>query len=222
MSQQVVQPAPKGTEQSTPSVPAYAWTILVVAYIAGVAAPLNQFKVSPVMPVLMETFNISISTAGWLMSVFAVTGFLLAIPAGIILQKLGLKTTGLLAMGFLVVGSVLGAISSSAGLMMFSRVIEGVGMGLIAVVAPAAIAMWFPREKQGTPMGIWATWVPVGSIIMFILAPAMASAMGGNRCGGSEQPLHSWHLSWSGCSCACLPIWQRQRVPAARPVNPRI
>lgn len=204
MSQQVVQPAPKGTEQSTPTVPAYAWTILVVAYIAGVAAPLNQFKVSPVMPVLMETFNISISTAGWLMSVFAVTGFLLAIPAGIILQKLGLKTTGLIAMGFLVVGSVLGAISSSAGLMMFSRVVEGVGMGLIAVVAPAAIAMWFPREKQGTPMGIWATWVPVGSILMFILAPAMASAMG-------------WQsVWWFGAAFALLAfilVWLFLRMP---------
>jgi nitrate/nitrite transporter NarK len=46
-------------------------------------------------------------------------------------------------------------------------------MGLIAVVAPAVIAMWFPAERRGTPMGIWATWVPVGSVIMYVLAPAL-------------------------------------------------
>ena len=63
--------------------------------------------------------------------------------------------------------------------MLFSRVIEGgVGMGLIAVVAPASIGMWFPVEKQGVPNGLWATWVPVGSVIMFILAPALAAAFG--------------------------------------------
>jgi MFS family permease len=55
-------------------------------------------------------------------------------------------------------------------------VIEGSGMGLIAVVAPAAIAMWFPPEKQGTAMGIWSTWVPVGSIIAFVLAPTIAAS----------------------------------------------
>ncbi len=51
-------------------------------------------------------------------------------------------------------------------------------MGLIAVVAPAAIAVWFPRDRQGMPMGLWATWVPVGSLLMYILGPAMVAAGG--------------------------------------------
>lgn len=160
------------------SVPSYAWVILAVAFIASVAAPLNQFKVAPVMPVLMEAFQLSMASAGMLMSIFAITGFILALPAGMIVQRFGLKMTGLIAMGCLVVGSVIGALSTSSGLMLFSRLIEGVGMGLIAVAAPAAIAMWFPPSKQGAPMGIWATWVPVGSVLMFILAPAMATAFG--------------------------------------------
>lgn len=174
---QTVQPVPQPEKQMA-EVPSYAWVILAVAFIASVAAPLNQFKVPPVMPVLMEAFGLSLGGAGWLMSVFAVTGFLLALPAGLILQRLGLKITALIAMGSLVVGSALGGISNTAGLMLFSRVIEGIGMGLIAVTAPAAIAMWFPREKQGTPMGIWATWVPLGTVLMFVLAPAMTTAYG--------------------------------------------
>jgi nitrate/nitrite transporter NarK len=63
-------------------------------------------------------------------------------------------------------------------LLLTSRVIEGIGMGLIAVVAPAVIAVWFPPEKQGTPMGIWATWVPVGTVIMMLLAPRLGLAAG--------------------------------------------
>ncbi len=159
-------------------IPPYAWVILAVAFIASVAAPLNQFKASPVIPVLMEVFGFSLGRAGLLMSVFAITGLVLALPAGLITQRLGLKPTALIATGCLVVGSSLGALSSSAAVMLFSRVIEGVGMGLLAVVAPAAIAMWFPRSRQGTPMGIWATWVPVGGILSFVVAPPMAAAFG--------------------------------------------
>lgn len=158
--------------------PAYAWVILAVAYIASVAAPLSQSKVPPVMPVLMEAFNLSLTSTGMLMSVFAITGFILALPAGLILQRLGLRVTSLIAMGCLVIGSALGALSTTTGLLLFSRVVEGVGMGLIAVVAPAAIVMWFPPKKQGTPMGIWATWAPLGSSLMFVLAPWMADAFG--------------------------------------------
>lgn len=158
--------------------PPYAWVILIIVFLASVAAPLNQNKVPPLMPVLMDAFEITLSQAGLLMSVFSVTGLILALPTGIILQKIGPKVTGLIALGSLIVGSALGAFSGSMGLMLTSRVIEGVGMGLIAVVAPAVIALWFPPAKQGTPMGIWATWVPVGSVIMLLLAPRLGLAAG--------------------------------------------
>jgi MFS family permease len=160
------------------SVPGYAWIILLVVFLASVAGPVNQFKVPPLMPVLIETFRLNLSQAGLLMSVFAFTGLILALPAGVILQKLGPKRAGLLALGCLGIGSAWGAFSNGAGWLLASRVLEGVGMGLIGVVAPASIALWFPRQKQGTPMGIWATWVPVGSVIMYNLAPALESSAG--------------------------------------------
>jgi nitrate/nitrite transporter NarK len=165
-------------EKKEVSVPSYAWVILAVAFMASVAAPLTQFKVAPIMPVLMEVFKLSPTQAGMLMSMFAITGFVLALPAGLILQRVGLKITGMIAMGFLIVGALMGIFSSTAGLMFTSRVVEGAGMALIAVVAPASIGMWFPREKQGTPMGLWATWVPVGSVLMFLIAPPLATSFG--------------------------------------------
>jgi MFS family permease len=156
----------------------YAWVILLVAFLASVAAPLESIQSATVMPVLMEAFPVESNQAGMLMSVFALTGLILALPAGIIIQKLGPKVAGLIAVGSLAVGSTAGSGFGTAGLMLFSRVIEGVGMGLIAVVAPASITMWFPREKQGVPMGLWATWVPVGSLIMYNLAPWLATTFG--------------------------------------------
>jgi MFS family permease len=157
---------------------AYAWVILAVLYIASVASALNQFKVPPVLPVLIRAFNLSLSNAGMLMSIFSLTGFLLALPAGFILRRLGLRTTGMIAVGAVFVGSTLGIFCSTANSMLATRFIEGAGIGLITIVAPAAISLWFPAEMRGTPLGLWTTCMPVGSIIMFNLAPWLAELGG--------------------------------------------
>lgn len=210
MTRPTVPPNQNLAVRSAPAVPAYAWVVLAVVFLASVAAPLNQFKVPPVMPVLMETFRVNLTMAGLLMSIFAVTGFILAIPGGFIFQKLGARVTGLLALGCLVIGAAVGALSGTAQVLLLSRIVEGVGMALIAVVAPAVIAVWFPARRRGTPMGIWATWVPVGSVIMFNLAPAL-------------EPGYGWQaVWWFGAAFALLALVLYAaflRLPAA-PVEP--
>jgi MFS family permease len=149
------------------------WFILIIILLASMAAPLNQFKVPPVMPLLMEAFGASAAQAGLLMSLFAITGLLLAIPAGFIFQKLGYRLTGLIAILSLVIGAASGALTRAFDIMLATRFVEGAGMSLMSVVAPAAIALWFSEEKRGKAMGVWAVWVPLGSTIMFLLAPAL-------------------------------------------------
>lgn len=156
--------------------PGYAWIVLFAIYLATLAAPLNQTKVSPVLPLLRETFGLDYSSAGWLISIFSIMGFVLALPAGFILQKIGIKITGLISVGSLMIGSALGALAGGAGLLFFGRFIEGIGMGLIMVAAPAAISIWFPAEKRGLPMGLWASSVGVGIIAAMNLAPKLVAA----------------------------------------------
>jgi MFS family permease len=155
-----------------------AWLTLVVLLLFSIAAPLNQFKVPPIIPVLMTSLGLSVSGAGMLMSVYAVTGLILAIPSGFILQRVGFRITGLIAGGSIVIGSVLGALSATIGTLLVSRVIEGAGTGFMAVLAPALIAQWFVASRRGTAMGIWSAWVPIGSAVTLIVAPPLAQAYG--------------------------------------------
>ena len=152
--------------------------ILAVLYIASVAAALNQFKVPPVLPILIRAFDLSLTNAGMMMSVFSLMGFLLALPAGFIMQRLGLKATGMIAVGAVFIGSGFGSFCSAAAWMLASRFIEGAGIGLLTIVAPAAISIWFPAEKRGVPLGLWSTCMPAGNILMFNLAPRMAEWAG--------------------------------------------
>jgi MFS family permease len=187
MTGAVVLPISRSVEKPS----AYAWVILAILCIVSVASALNQFKVPPVLPVLIRAFNLSLSNAGMLMSVFSFTGILLALPAGFILQRLGLRTTGLIAIGAVFIGSGLGMFCYTANAMLATRFIEGAGLGLITIIAPAAISIWFPAEKRGTPLGLWTTCMPVGSIIMFNLAPWLAE-------------LGGWQFIWKVGAAASL------------------
>lgn len=168
--------SPAGKRQANRA--AMAWLTLVVLLLFSIAAPLNQFKVPPIMTVLMDALGLSISGAGWLMSVYAVTGLILALPAGLIFQKTGPRFTGLLAGGSIIIGALLGALSPNVGGLLASRVIEGAGTSFMAVLAPAIIAQWFPAHRRGTAMGIWSTWVPVGTVATLLLAPVLVQMAG--------------------------------------------
>jgi len=150
------------------------WVILFIILLTSVAAPLNMFKVPPVLPLLMDYFRLSAGNAGSLMSVFALSGLLLAIPVGYLSQRLGYRMTGLIGLFSLIMGAGMGAFSQGAKSMLLSRFIEGIGMSLIAVSGPAMIALWFKSEQRGRAMGIWSTWLPIGSTLMFMIAPQLA------------------------------------------------
>lgn len=155
-----------------------AWLVTGAAYIAGVAVALNQTKVPPVMQVLIDQLHIDTVTGGWLMSSFAIAGILLALPAAMMLERLGPKRAGLIALGCTMLGSTFGALAANAALLLVGRVVEGIGLGLIIVVSPAVISMWFPPEQRGLPMGIWATWMPVGSFTIYNLSGVLLPFFG--------------------------------------------
>ena len=162
------------TTQAKPKTSAYAWVILFALYMATLSATLNLFKLPPVMTVIQTAFSVDNVKTGDLMSIFSIMGFVLAIPAGYILKRFGIKMTGLIAVGAVTIGSVLGALAKTFEMLYVGRFIEGVGMGLIMVAAPFAISVWFPLHNRALPTGIWASSVGIGNIVTLLIAPSLA------------------------------------------------
>lgn len=154
------------------------WLMVFLVWLFCLSAAVIQFKVPPIMPVLMQELHMSVGSAGSLMSVLNITGVILAIPAGLILNRCGYRAMGLLAVGSLIVGSTLGGISTGPGLMLLSRVVEGIGAILMLVLGPALLGTWFSPKQRGLPFGIWATYLPVGSTIMMITGASSAAKYG--------------------------------------------
>jgi MFS family permease len=191
-----------------------AWIVMAALFVAAIAVSINQYKVPPVMPVLMQVFGLDLTMANLLMSIFSLSAFLLAIPAGIVVHRIGPKRSGLVAVAAVVVGAALGALSSGAAALLVSRTVEGLSFVFMMVVGPAIISLWFSAEERGVPMGVFATWVPVGSMIILNAAPALESAFG-------------WQaVWWFGCLYGVfgfLVFWALVRLPkmlASAPANP--
>ncbi|MCL2826661.1 MAG: MFS transporter [Eggerthellaceae bacterium] len=184
-----------------------AWAIMLIVFFAGIALAWAQNKVVPVIDVIQSGFSVSMAQAGWISSVFCVMGIILAFPAAGLMRKLGIKWCGVAAIGATIAGTALGVFADSYALIMASRVIEGFGVGLIAVLAPAIITMWFAPEKRGLPMGVWGAWQMVAQSGTFLLV------------GGLTGLFNGWQgMWWAGLvllgASILLYVWQVKAPPA--------
>jgi len=164
--------SPQKAEQTSP------WFILAVVLVASMAGTVNYYKVPPLMPLLMAAYRLSGAEAGFLMSIFALVGIGLSIPAGVILNTLGYRMAGIMGVAWITAGAALGAVSTGFMSLLATRLMEGIGLNLMAIVAPTVIAAYFRKEKQSTAVGIWSIWYPLGSTITFTAAPLIASQWG--------------------------------------------
>ncbi|WP_052090800.1 MFS transporter [Desulfosporosinus sp. HMP52] len=160
-----------------------AWLVTIIVFLAGVLFAAGNFKVPPTMVAVLGEMKVSIIMGGWLMSSSALAGIVLALPAGGIMSKIGPKKLGLFALFCALIGNIVGALAANFMMLMVGRLIEGIGFGLIGVVAPAIIALCFPAEKRGLPMAIWSVWVGTGMLLIFSATNVI-------------MPLFSWRGVW--------------------------
>lgn len=158
--------------------PAYAWVILAITYLASVAAPLGQFKVTAIAGQIIGSFGMTYTQFGMLMTCLAVIGAVLAFPAAFICRKLGLKKVCIIALACVIAGGLVEVATDSILLLYAGRFLEGVGLGLIGVASPTVISIWFPEKTRGLALGVWCTWVPMAITIDFNVAPKIGEAFG--------------------------------------------
>lgn len=168
------------------------WLVFAVVFASGVVMMMGQYKVAPLMGALIGYFDADAAMGGWLMSAFSLAGIALGIPAAIILGKAGARRAGTIAIGCSVVGNLAGMLATEEAIavLIAARVLEGVGVAVLGVVAPAVIARLFDERRQGLPLGIWSTWIAAGMLFSYPVAVPLADAFG------------TWKAAW--CLCAVL------------------
>lgn len=150
----------------------------VVLLAAGVSVAMMQYKVPTIMGELMAMFSMNPASASWLMSMFTLASIVVAIPAGMLVQRLGAKMMMIVALGVAVTGSLVGIASDTSALLIISRAIEGAALTMVTTCGPVLVQACVKSGKIGLSMGIWGMWGCLGSTIAAVVGPTVFASMG--------------------------------------------
>lgn len=147
------------------------------------AAVYNHLVVSPVLVDIARDLNVSVGTAGLLVTAYGLPGIVVGILAGPLSDRYGRKA-------FLIGGStlmsgltVVGGIAPGFAHLLLTRVVAGAGASILYPNINAAIADEFPYQERGRAMSTVITMNQIAPIVGIPLAGLVAT-------------LSSWRVSF--------------------------
>lgn len=175
-----------------------AWLVV----LAGVAAALHVGKLPPALPALREALGVTLVQGGFLLSLIQLAGMSLGLAVGGLADGWGLKRSIVAGLLILFLASCFGGFASDADMLLALRAVEGLGFLLVVLSAPGLIRHLVPVRQVSTMMGLWGTFMPVGTAIALLCGPWVIS-------------LGSWQLWWwvlAGLTLG-VAVWLWQCVP---------
>jgi predicted MFS family arabinose efflux permease len=151
---------------------------LTVVYLCTVSYSLVLQSIPPVLSLIINELRLSYHQAGALMSLFALPGIFVALPAGVLADRYGIMRVGLVSFLATIAGVIMFATGETFALLATGRIVAGAGSASLMIVAPQGIAQWFKGRGIGSAMGIYNTALPVGFITSLNLFPLLASHWG--------------------------------------------
>ena len=134
--------------------PGWKWFILSTVLMGATMSALDVSIVNVAMPTLKNTFGVSMAVIEWIAMAYMLTLTIFLPLFGRLADMFG--RSKLYNIGFVVfsVGSLFCGMSSTAGLMIASRVIQAIGAGLLQANSVALITHAFPASERGKAIGI--------------------------------------------------------------------
>ncbi len=150
---------------------------LVVA--VGVTCALHVGKLPVAIPVLRESLGLSLVQAGFLLSLVQLAGMTLGLVVGLMADRVGPRRVMLAGLVLLAVGSALGALAPNVHVLLFTRVIEGMGFLLAVLPAPGLLRQRVHHAATlSRSLGWWGAYMPLGTSLALLLGVPLLSAVG--------------------------------------------
>ncbi|MBE1442139.1 MDR family MFS transporter [Paenibacillus sp. OAS669] len=144
---------------------------LLAVVIGTFMVILDSTAVNVAIPTLVTYFDSSLQTIQW-----AVTAYTLALSAviplaGWLTDKFQAKRVFLISIGLFTIGSMLCALAQSTEQLIFFRVLQGLGGGMVSPIGMAMVYRLAPPDKRGSVIGMFG--------IPMLLAPALGPVLSG-------------------------------------------
>jgi predicted MFS family arabinose efflux permease len=163
-----------------PAESAQQWLLVSVATCCGFAAAYNIGKLPPSIPALRAEFSTTLTSVAALVSSYSLIAMTCSLLMGGVVARLGIWRTVAGGLCLLIAGGLIGATTHEFEILLFARVLEGIGYLAIAITMPAFIGRVCTPSSRSVALGVWGTFVPGGITLCMLLAPWLSS-LGGWR-----------------------------------------
>jgi cyanate permease len=169
--------------QAYPSEPypaSYRWLVLGLVWLLYVCHGIVLRSPSPLITPMLKDLDMSYSQMGFVLGSWQLTYLVVAIAAGIILDKWGLRKSLFLGAIIIALSAVLRYFARGFGTLLPMVALFGVGGPMISIGAPKAIAMFFKGKDRGTAIGIYTTGPWVGQMTALAATNSVIMPLVGN------------------------------------------
>lgn len=134
----------------------YKWFVLANVMVGTFMAVLDATIVNVGLPKIMSSFGVGLDKIEWVITAYMLAMAVMLPTSGWLADKFGYKRMYFLGLLLFTFGSLLCGLSNNENILIFSRIIQGLGGGTIQPLGMAIITREFPPEKRGVALGFWA------------------------------------------------------------------
>lgn len=169
--------------------PRSAWTRLAACTAAAALLQLDGTVITVALPSVAHDLHVTSASTAVILSAYFAAYAILLFPGGRLVDRFGARRIALVGLGVFAVGAALGAVVSDLGLLVVTRVIQGIGAGLVSPAALAGAVSGFPAERRGGALGIWGASAGVANLIGPLLGGLLTVAFGWRAAWWALVPL---------------------------------
>jgi MFS family permease len=166
---------------------------------------LDGTLITVALPSVAHGLKVSSASTAIVLSAYFGAYAIVLLPGGELVDRFGARRLALVGLGLFALGAGLGALISSIEALVATRVIQGVGAGLVSPAALAGAVSGFPPERRGSALGIWGASAGVSNLV-------------GPLLGGLLTVWLGWRADW----WALVPLALVAAVAIARQVPPAL
>ena len=147
------------------------WMGAIPTIFAAFMFVLDETVANVALPHMAGTYSISRDESMWILTFYMVASGVVIPMVDWFCKILGRKTYFIFSTILFTVASLLCGLSTSFGMIIFSRILQGIGGGGLLPISQAILLENFPPEKRGNAMAVFG--------LVIIIAPIIGPVIGG-------------------------------------------
>lgn len=149
------------------------WIVLIVS-LCGFQFGYNTSIISGVILFVSKTFSLSLLEQGHAVSILIIGALVGTLLGGLFANRVGRRKGMQAACLFFLTGALMASLSETLTLFSIGRILQGIGVGSVAVIVPMYLVEITPANKRGVYMGISQTFLVCGGLIAYICSVFLA------------------------------------------------